>query len=75
MVLVQATTAPLRRLKENIPEFRLHDLEPGREYQFLVYSVNAKGRSQPPVIMNGRIYGDTQGPHGNYIFFVSSSIR
>ncbi|KAG4079950.1 hypothetical protein HA402_006262 [Bradysia odoriphaga] len=59
----QATTAPLRRLKETIPEFKLHDLEPGREYQFLVYSVNAKGRSQPPVIMNGRIYGDTQGPH------------
>lgn len=55
----------MRRLKETIPEFKLHDLEPGREYQFLVYSVNAKGKSQPPVIMNGRIYGDTQGPHGN----------
>lgn len=29
----QATTAPLRRIKESVPEFKLFDLEPGREYQ------------------------------------------
>lgn len=60
----QATTAPLRRIKEIIPEFKLFDLEPGREYQFLVYAVNAKGRSHPPVVMLGKSFNDIVGPHG-----------
>lgn len=60
----QATTAPLRRIKESVPEFRLYDLEPGREYQFLVYAVNAKGRSHPPVVMQGKTFTDIIGPHG-----------
>lgn len=60
----QATTAPLRRIKESHPEFRLYDLEPGREYQFLVYAVNAKGRSHPPVVMQGKTFNDIIGPHG-----------
>lgn len=60
----QATTAPLRRIKEAMPEFKLYDLEPGREYQFLVYAVNAKGRSHPPVVMQGKTFNDIIGPHG-----------
>lgn len=60
----QATTAPLRRIKEAMPEFKLFDLEPGREYQFLVYAVNAKGRSHPPVVMQGKTFNDIIGPHG-----------
>lgn len=63
----QATTAPLRRIKETMPEFKLFDLEPGREYQFLVYAVNAKGRSHPPVVMLGKNFVDWIGPHGNEI--------
>lgn len=66
----QATTAPLRRLTESIPEFKLHDLEPGREYQFLVYAQNAKGKSQPPIIINGKIFGDALGPHGKYYIYI-----
>lgn len=62
----QATTAPLRRIKEAVPEFKLYDLEPGREYQFLVYAVNAKGRSHPPVVMQGKTFNDIIGPHGNF---------
>lgn len=78
----QATTAPLRRIKESVPEFRLYDLEPGREYQFLVYAVNAKGRSHPPVVMQGKTFSDIIGPHGkvsvsfyilSFFLFVSSS--
>lgn len=62
---LQATTAPLRRIQESIPEFKLYELEPGREYQFLVYAVNAKGRSHPPVVMFGKNFADLIGPHGN----------
>ncbi|XP_055908823.1 hemicentin-1 isoform X2 [Eupeodes corollae] len=47
----QATLAPLFRMQEPNPMFRLNNLEPGREYQFLVYAVNAKGRSEPPVVI------------------------
>lgn len=68
----QATTAPLRRIKESVPEFRLYDLEPGREYQFLVYAVNAKGRSHPPVVMQGKTFSDIIGPHGKHFSFHSS---
>lgn len=65
----QATTAPLRRIKEAQPEFKLFDLEPGREYQFLVYAVNAKGRSHPPVVMQGKTFNDIIGPHGKIFLF------
>lgn len=78
----QATTAPLRRIKESVPEFRLYDLEPGREYQFLVYAVNAKGRSHPPVVMQGKTFSDIIGPHGKvsirfspFSFFLSSKME
>lgn len=60
----QATTAPVRRMKEAHPEFKLYDLEPGREYQFLIYAVNQKGRSHPPVVMTGRSFHEVVGPHG-----------
>lgn len=43
---------PLYRVLGETPQFRLHSLAPGREYQFLVYAVNAKGRSHPPVVMS-----------------------
>lgn len=43
---------PLYRLLGETPRFRLHSLEPEREYQLLVYAVNAKGRSHPPVLMS-----------------------
>lgn len=44
-----AANLPLLRYQENEPVFRLDTLQPGREYQMLVYAVNAKGRSHPPV--------------------------
>jgi hypothetical protein len=31
--------------------FALSALEPGRDYELAVYAVNAKGRSEPPVII------------------------
>ncbi|KAF5299763.1 hypothetical protein FQA39_LY11433 [Lamprigera yunnana] len=43
---------PLFRVLGETPIFRLHSLEPGREYQLLVYAVNAKGRSEPPVVLS-----------------------
>uniref|UniRef100_A0A182Q665 Fibronectin type-III domain-containing protein n=1 Tax=Anopheles farauti TaxID=69004 RepID=A0A182Q665_9DIPT len=48
----QATLAPLFRIQEQIPQFKLHSLEPGRDYQLLVYAVNAKGKSDPPFIID-----------------------
>lgn len=71
----QATTAPLRRIKESVPEFRLYDLEPGREYQFLVYAVNAKGRSHPPVVMQGKTFSDIIGPHGKVSLCILSILH
>lgn len=62
----QATTAPLRSIKKPSPEFRLADLEPGREYQFHVYAVNAKGRSHPPIVMQAKTSNDILEPHGEY---------
>lgn len=44
-----AHPSPLFRFQENEPVFRLHSLEPGRDYQLAVYAQNAKGRSDPPV--------------------------
>lgn len=70
----QATTAPVRRMKEAQPEFKLFDLEPGREYQFLVYAVNAKGKSHPPVVMTGRSFNDVVGPHGKCVGAVGDAL-
>lgn len=33
------------------PIFSLHNLETGREYQVSVYAENARGKSQPPVVL------------------------
>lgn len=44
-------TSPLYRVLGDEPLFRLHSLQPGREYQLQVYAVNAKGRSTPPIVM------------------------
>lgn len=62
----QATSAPIFRIQENSPQFRLNNLEPGREYQFLVYAVNAKGRSEPPVVIERVRVAAQLGPYGEY---------
>ena len=33
------------------PVFMLNNLQPGRDYELAVYAVNARGRSDPPVII------------------------
>lgn len=43
---------PVYRVLGETPQFRLHNLEPDREYELSVYAVNAKGRSDPPVVMS-----------------------
>lgn len=60
----QATSAPVLRMQEPQPQFRLNSLEPGREYQFLVYAVNAKGRSEPPVVIERVRVAAQLGPYG-----------
>lgn len=52
LFIVQATLAPLVRLQENVPQFKLPSLETGKDYQLLVYAVNAKGRSNPPYVID-----------------------
>lgn len=42
---------PLYRVFGAEPVFALSALEPGRDYELAVYAVNAKGRSEPPVII------------------------
>lgn len=44
-------STPVYRVLGETPVFRLHSLEANREYQFVVYAVNAKGRSSPPVVL------------------------
>lgn len=66
MILFQATSAPIFRMQENSPQFRLNNLEPGREYQFSVYAVNAKGRSEPPVVIERVRVAAQLGPYGEY---------
>ncbi|XP_034487354.1 nephrin isoform X2 [Drosophila innubila] len=63
----QATSAPIFRMQENSPQFRLNNLEPGREYQFLVYAVNAKGRSDPPVVIERVRVAAQLGPYDESI--------
>lgn len=53
-------------MQENSPQFRLNNLEPGREYQFSVYAVNAKGRSEPPVVIERVRVAAQLGPYGEY---------
>ncbi|XP_053970042.1 hemicentin-1 [Anastrepha ludens] len=63
----QATSAPVLRMQEPQPQFRLNSLEPGREYQFLVYAVNAKGRSEPPVVIERVRVAAQLGPYDESI--------
>jgi hypothetical protein len=42
---------PIYRVFGAEPIFALSALEPGRDYELSVYAVNAKGRSEPPVII------------------------
>ncbi|KAG5886152.1 hypothetical protein JTB14_018530 [Gonioctena quinquepunctata] len=42
---------PKYRVLGERPVFRLHSLEPGKEYQVFVYAENAKGKSNPPVVL------------------------
>lgn len=39
------------KMFEAEPTFHLRELEPGRSYRMSVYAVNAKGRSDPPVVI------------------------
>ncbi|KAK9497542.1 hypothetical protein O3M35_004243 [Rhynocoris fuscipes] len=52
--LVEALELPSLNLRLNIssaqPTFRLTGLEPGRDYQLLLYAANGKGRSEPTII-------------------------
>ncbi|XP_058985575.1 uncharacterized protein LOC109612281 isoform X2 [Musca domestica] len=63
----QATSAPIFRIQEPNPQFRLNNLEPGREYQFHVYAVNAKGRSDPPVVIERVRVAAQLGPYDESI--------
>ncbi|XP_026468220.1 hemicentin-2-like, partial [Ctenocephalides felis] len=47
----QSETPALYRMTETDPHFRVRGLLPGRDYQLLVWAVNAQGRSEPPVII------------------------
>lgn len=38
--------------QNNKPQFSLTDLQFGKEYQALVYAENAKGRSEPPIVLS-----------------------
>ena len=42
---------PIYRVLGAEPVFALSALEPGRDYELAVYAVNAKGRSEPPVVI------------------------
>jgi hypothetical protein len=63
----QATLAPLVRIQENVPQFKIPPLEPGREYHFQVYAVNAKGRSDPPYIIERVRVGSLISPYGKHV--------
>lgn len=43
---------PKYRVLGERPLFRLHNLQPGKDYQVSVYAENAKGKSYPPVILS-----------------------
>ncbi|CRL07814.1 CLUMA_CG020768, isoform A, partial [Clunio marinus] len=63
----QATLAPLVTIQENVPQFKIPPLEPGREYHFQVYAVNAKGRSDPPYIIERVRVGSLLSPYDETI--------
>lgn len=56
------------RIQENVPQFKLPPLEPGREYQLAVYAVNAKGRSENYIFDRVRI-GSLIPPYGEFLFY------
>lgn len=56
--MLQATVAvasPLYSIEEQHPHFKLPILDPMREYQLNIYSVNAKGRSEVVVLDRIRV--------------------
>lgn len=73
----QATLAPLVRIQETVPQFKIPPLESGREYHFQVYAVNAKGRSDPPYIIERVRVGSLLSPYGKQpsIFPVTLSLH
>jgi hypothetical protein len=62
----QATLAPLVRIQENVPQFKIPPLESGKEYHLQVYAVNAKGRSDPPYIIERVRVGSLLSPFGKF---------
>lgn len=62
------------RLQENVPQFKLPSLEAGRDYQLLVYAVNAKGRSNPPYIIDRVRIGSLLLPYGKLSLMSSFSL-
>lgn len=50
-----AVTSPLYSIEEQHPHFKLPILDPMREYQLKIYSVNAKGRSEGVVLDRIRV--------------------
>lgn len=62
---------PVYRVLGETPQFRLHSLLPGKEYDFVIYAVNAKGRSDPPVVMSKvRVEGDSVEEGGEFFLLV-----
>ncbi|XP_044727959.1 hemicentin-1 isoform X2 [Chrysoperla carnea] len=43
----------LFRVVENQPVFYLHNLDPGHEYKLVIHSINSRGLSDPPVVIDG----------------------
>lgn len=54
---------PIYRVYGERPQFHLRDLEPGKDYQVMLYAENSKGRSYPPVVLrNIRVVPDVPPP-------------
>jgi hypothetical protein len=51
------------RIQENVPQFKIPPLELGREYQLVVYAINAKGRSESFILDRVRV-GSHAAPYG-----------
>lgn len=63
--------SPVFTTHSNKPQFRIPVLEPGKEYQALVYAENAKGRSDPPIVLPRiKLEAPLSGAeeNGNFIF-------
>lgn len=63
------------RIQENVPQFKIPRLEPGREYHLQVYAVNAKGRSDPPYIIERVRVGSLLAPLGERMAELIVTIR